>query len=95
MVGGRAGWVLAGLLGGAVFPVWNWQSSAEEYRWHPFVIAVSVTSVLLGGFLGRALNQGLRGGTSAVPGMQNIAALILEWNGISEGDAGEAAPAEG
>jgi hypothetical protein len=94
IVRGRAGWIWGGLLGGAVFPVWFWHFSAAEYRWHPFVIMVSVTSVLLGGFLGHALNQRLRGGISAGPGLQNLASLILEWNCSTEGDCGEVDLAE-
>jgi hypothetical protein len=93
MVGKRAGWVLPGLLGGSVFPVGFWFLAAANFGWGPFVIMVSVTSVLLGGFLGHALNRGLQGAASAVPGLQNVTSLILEWNCTSEGQGCEADPA--
>jgi len=94
MVRGRAALVLAGLLGGAVFPVWFWRFSARTEGWDPVVIAVAVTSVLLGGFLGHALNQRLRGGASAVRGLQHLASLILEWNCSGKGDCVEEVLAE-
>jgi hypothetical protein len=95
VIPGRAGWILAGLLGGVVFPVWNWHFSAAEYRWHPFVIVVSVTSVLLGGFLGHVVNQELRGGNSSIPGVQLLAEVILDRDEIPEGLDAEAETDEG
>jgi hypothetical protein len=80
MIRGRAGWILAGLLGGAVFPVWFWCVPAGKEGWDPFVIVVSIASIFLGGFLGHALNEELRGGDSGVPGMRDLARIIVGRN---------------
>jgi hypothetical protein len=95
IVPGRMGWIIAGLLSGAVCPAWFRSLPAETFLWDHFVISACVTSVLLGGFLGLALNQGLRRGISPVPGVENLAAIILDRNQAPEGLAHNAESADG
>jgi hypothetical protein len=94
IIPGRAGWIPAGLLAGMIFPAWYWRFSAEAF-WHPLLILIAMMSVFLGGILGLALNLALRRGNSMVPGVQRLAAIILDRDWPPEGLGNDAEPDEG